>query len=32
LRQLQQGVLVKDLNQNLKKMEKLSKKLRREME
>ncbi len=32
LRQLQHGVLVKDLNRNLKKMEKLSKKLRREME
>ncbi len=32
LRKLQEGLLVKDLNTNLKKMEKLSKKLRREME
>lgn len=32
LRKLQEGLLVKDLNNNLKKMEKLSKKLRREME
>jgi hypothetical protein len=32
LRQLQRGVLVKDLNENLKRLEKLSKKLRREMQ
>jgi len=32
LRQLQKGLLVKDLNDNLKKMEKLSKKVRREMQ
>jgi hypothetical protein len=32
LQQLQKGFLVKDLNENLKKMEKLSKKLRREVE
>lgn len=32
LRQLQKGVLVKDLNENLKKLEKLSKKVRREMQ
>ena len=32
LRQLQSGMLVKDLDGNLKKMEKLSKKIRREME
>lgn len=32
LQQLQRGVLVKDLHQNLQKMEKLSKKLRKEME
>ena len=32
LQLLQKGLLVKDLNDNLKKMEKLSKKLRREME
>jgi hypothetical protein len=32
LQKLQHGMLVKDLNENLKKMEKLSKKVRREME
>jgi hypothetical protein len=32
LRQLQKGLLVKDLNENLKKLEKLSKKVRREMQ
>jgi hypothetical protein len=32
LEKLQQGLLVKDPNGNLRKMEKLSKKLRREME
>jgi hypothetical protein len=32
LEKLQQGLLVKDLNGNLRKMEKLSKKLRREMQ
>jgi Tfp pilus assembly protein PilO len=32
LRQLQNGLLAKDLHENLKKMEKLSKKLRRDME
>jgi hypothetical protein len=32
LRQLQRGVLVKDLDANLKRLEKLSKKLRREMQ
>ena len=32
LQKLQQGLLVKDLHDNLKKMEKLSKKMRREME
>lgn len=32
LQRLQQGMLVKDLNDNLKKMEKLSKKVRREIE
>jgi hypothetical protein len=32
LRQLQKGMLVKDLNENLKKLEKLSKKVRREMQ
>lgn len=32
LRQLQNGLLAKDLNENLKKLEKLSKKLRREMQ
>ena len=32
LQLLQKGVLTKDLNQNLKKLEKLSKKVRREME
>ena len=32
LQRLQQGVLVKDLNNNLKKMGKLSKKLRQEIE
>ena len=32
LRKIQQGLLAKDLPENLKKMEKLSKKLRREME
>ncbi len=32
LQKLQQGLLVKDLHDNLKKMEKLSKKVRREME
>jgi hypothetical protein len=32
LRKVQQGLLAKDLPENLKKMEKLSKKLRREME
>lgn len=32
LQQLQKGVLVKDLNEKLKKMEKLSKKLRQNME
>lgn len=32
LQQLQKGLLVKDLHENLKKMEKLSKKVRREIE
>jgi hypothetical protein len=32
LRQLRSGILTKDLNEKLKRMEKLSKKLRREME
>jgi hypothetical protein len=32
LQKLQRGMLVKDLNQNLKKLEKLSKKVRREIE
>jgi hypothetical protein len=32
LQQLQRGVLVKNLHENLKKMERLSKKLRKEME
>ena len=32
LLKVQRGVFVKDLNDNLKKMEKLSKKLRKEME
>jgi hypothetical protein len=32
LQKLQKGVLVKDLNENLKQMEKLSKKVRREIE
>ena len=32
LQKLQQGLLVKDLHDNLKKMEKLSKKVRQEME
>lgn len=32
LQKLQYGILVKDLHDNLKKMEKLSKKLRQEME
>ncbi len=32
LQKLQQGMLVKDLNENLKKLEKLSKKVRREIE
>ena len=32
LQQLQKGMLVKDLNENLKKMEKLSKKVRREIQ
>jgi hypothetical protein len=32
LQQLQRGVLAKDLHENLKKMERLSKKLRKEME
>lgn len=32
LQQLRNGILTKDLNDKLKKMEKLSKKLRREME
>ena len=32
LQKLQHGMLVKDLNENLKKMEKLSKKVRREIE
>jgi hypothetical protein len=32
LRQLRSGILAKDLNEKLKRMEKLSKKLRREME
>jgi len=32
LQKLEQGMLVKDLNENLKKLEKLSKKVRREIE
>jgi hypothetical protein len=32
LQKLQQGMLVKDLDENLKKLEKLSKKVRREIE
>jgi hypothetical protein len=32
LQKLQQGMLVKDLHENLKKLEKLSKKVRREIE